>query len=136
MKTVNPTKAIMGQKPLAWRMVLIAAESNASSVPPAAVVPFGKVPLRTMVLVPLMSATLTKVRFRFEYVPSPIKESRKVVFPLSSQPHSAYIAQRHVTGLVSSTPVSCRISMSKWRSRVSVVVFVVLCAVRLWNVYG
>jgi len=133
---VNPTRVIIGQKPLAWMIVLIAAESNASSVPPAAVVPFGNVPLRTIVLVPLMSATLTKLRFRFEYVPSPIKESRKVVLPLSSQPHSAYMAQRHVTGFVSSSPVSWRISMSKWRSRVSVVVFVVLCAVRLWKVYG
>jgi len=64
MKTVIPTNAIITQYPLASMTVLAAPE--ASSVPPAAVVPFGKVPLRTIVLVPLISATLTKLRFRFE----------------------------------------------------------------------
>jgi hypothetical protein len=85
----------------------------ASSVPPGMVVPFGSVPFNRMVLVPFTSATLTKVRFSWEYVPSPIRESRNVVFPLSSQPHSWYAAQRQVTGLVCSKPWSWRVQSSR-----------------------
>lgn len=45
-------------------------------------------------------------------------ESRKVVSSLSSQPHTEYMAQRHVTGFVSFMPKSLvwRISISKKRS--------------------
>jgi len=133
-----------------------AAPPFASSVPPGVVVPLGKVPFRTMVLVPLMSATLTSEKFSLEYVPSPISESRNVVLPLSSQPHSAYAAQRHVTGLVWLTPSSSRSQRARrpfvgllvgvlvgllvglLLLLLAVLVPVVSLAVadRLWNVYG
>jgi len=53
----------------------------------AAVVPFGNVPLITKVSVLLMMEIVTREAFRF--VPSPMTVSRKVEFPLSSQPHTA-----------------------------------------------
>lgn len=100
------------------------SDEPTSSVPPETVVPFGRVPLRTMVLVPLTSATVTRVWFKLAYVPSPMMESKNVVLPLSSQPQGWYSKQRHVTGLVSLTPSSDwrEKSLAKSTSLVGVVV--------------
>jgi hypothetical protein len=86
------------------RACMLTPAPFASSVPPGMVVPLGSVPFSRMVLVPFTSATLTSERFRLAYDPSPIRESRNVVLSLSSQPHSAYAAQRQVTGFVCSNP--------------------------------
>jgi len=75
MKTVQPTRATITKypdEPKIPAMLLfglevadgVPAEVVASSVPPLAVVPFGSVPLRTIVEVPLISATVTTLWFK------------------------------------------------------------------------
>ncbi len=70
--TVHPTMAIMSQYPDSCGNDPLDAEPVApdvdpfpfgSSVPPAAVVPLGNVPLITIVLVPLISATVITLLF-------------------------------------------------------------------------
>lgn len=68
----------------------LAAEVSSSSVPPAAVVPLGKVPFKMMVEVPLTSATRIKLLLRLAYDPLPITSSKKLLLSWSSQPHSLY----------------------------------------------
>lgn len=62
-------------------------------------VPFGSVPLRTIVLVPFTGPMCTRLLFTF--VPLPMTESRYVELVLSSHPQALYCWQRHVTGKVS-----------------------------------
>lgn len=62
-------------------------------------VPFGSVPLRTIVLVPFTGPMCTRLLFTFD--PLPITESRYVELVLSSHPQALYCWQRHVTGKVS-----------------------------------
>lgn len=65
---MKPTRAIMAQYPSMDPPMLIvdAADAAASSVPPEAVVPFGRVPFKTMVLVPLISEIWTSVELSLE----------------------------------------------------------------------
>lgn len=55
------TVAAMGHQPAISTKPRRPAAALGSSVPPLAVVPLGRVPLRRMVLVPLTSATLTRL---------------------------------------------------------------------------
>lgn len=74
MKTVQPMRATMTKYPDSPKIPAMLepgvkvgdglAALIASSVPPLAVVPFGRVPLRMMVEVPLISATVTTDWFK------------------------------------------------------------------------
>lgn len=119
--TEKPTRLMRTQYPEAWsRYAELAGVVDAAPdevvVPPSAssvadgsavVVPLGRVPFNTIVLVPLTSTTLISDLLRPAYEPSPIKLSKNVVSPLSSHPQTAYSAQRQSTGFVSLAPVSC-----------------------------
>ena len=63
-------------------------------------VPLGKVPLITMVFVPLTSPTCTSVLFSALKLPLPIRLSKYVELLLSSQPQALYISHKHSTGNV------------------------------------
>lgn len=54
-------------------------------------VPLGRVPLSTIVFVPLTFPIWTKLLFSLDVLPLPIIESRYVVLSLLSQPHALYI---------------------------------------------
>jgi hypothetical protein len=72
----------------------------AESVPPEAVVPFGKVPLMKRVSVPLTVAVRTRVLFKAAALPFPTKPSKYVVSLLSSHPQTLYCWHKHLTALV------------------------------------
>lgn len=61
--TMKPTTATNATYP---ELLARTAAPSASSVPPLVVVPFSSVPFSTIVLVPLTSTTLTKLKFRLE----------------------------------------------------------------------
>ena len=93
MYTAAPTMATMTKWPALWLALWTAALEA-----PAAVVPFGSVPLINAVLVPLTVATRTSELFMSAMDPLPSMLSTYVELVLSSQPQTEYCWQRQVIG--------------------------------------